>query len=136
MNQELVRRWNSVVKEEDKTLYLGDFAFGNPEEFIEQLNGDIVFIKGSHDGKINTVLRSCVIHYGGVDFHCSHEPEARFKFNLCGHMHEQWKIKRVGPKVIVNVGVDQWKFYPVDVHDILRFLASEGVRVDVVDPAM
>jgi len=130
MNQELIRRWNSKVDEGDKVLYLGDFTFGNPDEFIEQLTGDIVFIRGSHDRKINTVLRSCVIHYGGIDFHCSHVPEAKFKFNLCGHVHEKWKIKRVGPRVIVNVGVDQWDFYPVDIGEILAFLASEGVKIE------
>lgn len=129
MNMELIRRWNSKVKEGDKVLYLGDFAFGKPEQFIEQLNGDIIFLKGSHDGEINTILRECVIHYGGIDFHCSHVPEAKFTFNLCGHVHEKWKLKRVGPKVIVNVGVDVWEFYPIDIQEILRFLAEEGVKV-------
>jgi len=130
MNQELIRRWNSKVDEGDKVLYLGDFTFGNPDEFIEQLNGDIVFIKGSHDGKIRTILRSCVINYGGIDFYCSHEPVAKFKFNLCGHVHEKWKIKRVGPRVIVNVGVDQWGFYPVGIHEVLEFLSQEGVKIE------
>lgn len=129
MDGELIRRWNERVKEEDRVLYLGDFAFGDPEEYIEQLNGDIVFLKGSHDREIKTILRSCVIKYGGVDFHCSHVPESKFKFNLCGHVHEKWKIKRAGPKVIVNVGVDQWDFYPIDIEEILKYLAKEGVRV-------
>lgn len=129
MNKELIQRWNSKIEEEDKVLYLGDFSFGNPKVFIEQLNGDIIFIKGSHDNKINTILRECIIHYGGVDFYCAHRPTPKFKFNLCAHVHEKWKIKRVGPRVIVNVGVDVWDFYPVDINEILKFLASEGVRI-------
>ena len=128
MDMELIRRWNSVVQEGDKVLYLGDFTFGDPERFTKQLNGDIIFIKGSHDGNIKTVLRSCVIHYGGIDFWCQHEPIAKFKYNLCGHVHEKWKIKKA-QHIILNVGVDQWDFYPIDIQDILTFLHSEGVKI-------
>ena len=133
MDMELIRRWNERVKEEDKVLYLGDFTFGDPERFIEQLNGDIIFIKGSHDSNLKTILRSCVIHYGGIDFWCAHEPIAKFKYNLCGHIHEKWKIRKTGKGIILNVGVDQWDFYPIDIEYILKFLHSEGVRVGEVE---
>lgn len=128
MNLELIRRWNDKVMEEDKVVYLGDFAFGNPKRFIEQLNGDIIFIKGSHDSNLNTILRSCVIHYGGIDFWCSHEPAAKFKYNLCGHVHEKWKLKR-GRHNILNVGVDQWDFYPINIQEITVFLAQSGLNI-------
>ena len=128
MNTELIRRWNAKVGKEDKVLYLGDFAFGKPEPFIEQLNGDIVFIKGSHDSEIKTPLRSCVIHYGGIDFWCEHEPVVKFKYNLCAHVHEKWRIKKTGRGTMLNVGVDQWDFYPIDVETIMRVLVKGDLR--------
>ena len=52
MNEFLIDKWNSKVGKKDDVYYLGDFCFGNFEEFekiIKQLNGRIHFIKGNHD---------------------------------------------------------------------------------------
>jgi len=60
MNEEIIRRWNERVKPEDTVFFLGDFCFksgsdrgeGEPvkaQEYIKQLNGNIIFIKGNHD---------------------------------------------------------------------------------------
>jgi calcineurin-like phosphoesterase family protein len=32
---------------------------------------------------------------------------------ICGHLHEAWKTHNVGPLRQLNVGVDQWDYYPV-----------------------
>lgn len=51
MNQEMVRRWNSVVKPEDTVYYLGDFSMAKrPVEFFgRQLHGKKHLIIGNHD---------------------------------------------------------------------------------------
>lgn len=50
MNATLVGNWNRVVKEDDTVFFLGDLAFGrDPLSWLEELNGHIVLIKGSHD---------------------------------------------------------------------------------------
>ena len=122
MDEELIRRWNERVAEDDKILYLGDFCFYEPQYYLDRLNGDITFIKGSHDSNIRPIITSCTIHYGGIDFYCSHEPEFKYKYNLSAHVHEKWKIKKVGDKVSLNVGVDQWDFYPIDINQICKEL--------------
>ena len=53
MNQEIIKRWNSVVSKNDIVYHLGDFAFGNKnfiESIVNQLNGKIYLILGNHDG--------------------------------------------------------------------------------------
>jgi len=50
MNDELVKRWNSVVGENDVVLHLGDFAFKGKAKLIRpKLNGIIILIRGNHD---------------------------------------------------------------------------------------
>ena len=55
MNEDLIKRWNSVVKPNDIVFHLGDFMFGNINRFWEfrsRLNGKIYLIHGNHDYKL------------------------------------------------------------------------------------
>jgi calcineurin-like phosphoesterase family protein len=57
MNEDLIKRWNEVVKPHDVVWHLGDFAFQNKEktqETIARLNGHKVLLKGNHDGRTVT----------------------------------------------------------------------------------
>jgi calcineurin-like phosphoesterase family protein len=52
MNDGLVERWNSVIKQEDDVYHLGDFAFAGKQKIfslLERLSGSIHLIKGNHD---------------------------------------------------------------------------------------
>ena len=54
MNEKLIENWNSVVKPGDTVFHLGDFCFGGSQAWnsiLDQLNGDILLIKGNHDEK-------------------------------------------------------------------------------------
>lgn len=54
MNKNLISKWNSVVKEDDIVLHLGDVGFGLVEELspiIQGLNGHKILIRGNHDFK-------------------------------------------------------------------------------------
>ena len=54
MNKDLISKWNSVVKEDDIVLHLGDVGFGLVEELspiIQGLNGHKILIRGNHDFK-------------------------------------------------------------------------------------
>lgn len=57
MNADLIKRWNEVVPEDGTVFHLGDFSFGNYKDWKsvrEQLNGNIILIKGNHDEKYMT----------------------------------------------------------------------------------
>lgn len=47
----LISQWNSVVKEDDVILHLGDFAFKNIQDVQHKLNGRKILILGNHDRK-------------------------------------------------------------------------------------
>lgn len=52
MDNEIIRRWNSVVKPDDIVWHLGDFALGGKqvaERVFPQLNGKINLVMGNHD---------------------------------------------------------------------------------------
>jgi calcineurin-like phosphoesterase family protein len=51
MNDELIRRWNSVVKDGDLVYVLGDLTLEHPRDikFIKQLKGNKILIYGNHD---------------------------------------------------------------------------------------
>ena len=131
MDRELIRRWNEKVKPgKDVVIHLGDICFRKRREgilkdydyYVNQLNGKIILFKGNHDSKneVRSILTEGVIHYGGIDWYMKHEPHNTFKYNLCGHIHEKWRVRRQGPHVCVNVGVDVWDFYPVSIQEIMR----------------
>ena len=52
MHAEFIKRWNSVVNDEDIVYYLGDLSFGNDTTtkwFLSSIKGKIYFIMGNHD---------------------------------------------------------------------------------------
>ena len=54
MNYKLIENWNKKVPADGLVFHLGDFAWGGYEfwkKIREQLNGDIILIKGNHDQK-------------------------------------------------------------------------------------
>jgi len=58
MNNELVRRWNEVIKPDDTVYHLGDFTLEGVETFYKffmQLNGKILIIPGGHDYRLSLI---------------------------------------------------------------------------------
>lgn len=54
MDYKLIEAWNKKVPTDGLVFHLGDFAWGGYEfwkKIREQLNGDIILIKGNHDQK-------------------------------------------------------------------------------------
>ena len=45
----LISRHNEVVKEDDIVVFLGDFAFNSPSNWVSKLNGKKYLILGNHD---------------------------------------------------------------------------------------
>ena len=92
MNKEMIRRWNYVVRPQDRVFYLGDFIWGDIEagkEIRKALNGQIIFIMGNHD-KNQTRVRSMgfdevfdfyVYYHKNITYYMSHYPYAPPLFN-------------------------------------------------------
>ena len=63
MNEELIKKWNSVVKPDDIVYHLGDFSMTSNKEKVAELvaclNGRIVLIMGNHDQKSHRWYMDC-----------------------------------------------------------------------------
>lgn len=142
MNETLITNWNHRVRVEDTVFHVGDFCFKNSSGgkhgegmvhkstyWAEKLNGNIIYIKGNHDrnNSVRTIIDRIVIKYGPHYVNLVHVPEnydMNFAINFVGHVHEKWKFRRMfHPNVdrwtdLVNVGVDQWNFFPVTFEEI------------------
>jgi len=121
MDKEIVRRWNKKVKPGDVVFHLGDLCFKKSIDYFRKiLNGYIILIKGNHDNG-NLLIESMTLRYKEYHFKLVHRPEyADTEYNLVGHVHEKWKVKKEGKKILINVGVDVWNFYPIDIYTIIK----------------
>lgn len=123
MNEELIRRWNSVVRKDDQIIHLGDVSFGKAEEtreIIKRLNGYKRLIMGNHDRDRS---RKWWVDAGFDEvseepilfkefFILSHEPiylNANMPYaNVHGHIHN---LKYEGSHHI-NACVEHWDYTP------------------------
>ena len=138
MNDEIVRRWNSVVEPDDTVFYLGDVGYwindsitSKVKEIYDTLNGNKILVSGNHDHKTNGIaspIQNMDIEINGWLIHCSHVPNPIYKMNFSGHVHEKYDVITPGGKTIVNVGVDVWDFYPTNIEKINARLEEKGLR--------
>lgn len=151
MDAALIRNWNNVVGPDDTVYHLGDFAFAGAErikEILAQLNGKVVLVLGNHDnvtvatrlmsvferpdeGRFYDVIESADLKSYGYDVYLAHHPMPYtipdgMKMQLCGHVHELWKIKSSRYSTVLNVGVDQWDYTPVSLDEVLRQLGLQA----------
>lgn len=130
MNAEIIKRHNDRVKPFDTVFHLGDFRMSSQgptsHELRKQLNGNHVFICGNHDKNngTNSPLKYAIIETFRHRVLLIHNPEKAkeiMEWNqcdmcFCGHVHEKWKFR----ENIINIGVDQWDYYPIDAKQILK----------------
>jgi len=97
-------KWLDRVKCKNKYLIIGNYD----EERIELLGNYFDFIKES-----DLIMgEDCVTPFNLVHKPCDSNPDM---FNIVGHIHGLWKVKRN----MVNVGVDAWHFKPVSMKEIM-----------------
>jgi calcineurin-like phosphoesterase family protein len=133
MNQKIIFNWNSRVKAEDTVFFLGDWGFTKSTEAPDGqkfdtirplLNGNIVFIDGSHDKNngCRTPIRNITIKHGGKIIFMVHDPANLNKdviWNFCGHWHGKYgKFIKKGKNIIVDLSVENWNYMPVDINEI------------------
>jgi calcineurin-like phosphoesterase family protein len=140
MNAEIIRRFNERVKHGDTVFHLGDFRVSsngpNAHELKAALNGNNVYIQGNHDKRngCNSPIKYVVVELYGRKIVLAHRPEDALEvmdrtalgidLGFVGHVHEKWKFKTYEQGDLVNVGVDQWDFYPVGPKQIFKAYAT------------
>lgn len=134
MNDEMIRRWNAVVRPHDKVYHLGDVVINKRYlPLLNQLNGKKRLIRGNHDIFPTRVYLEYFDEIYGVrvldDMILSHIPLARdsitdrFNVNVHGHTHAAEMINpdttdRVDYRYM-NVCVEHTDYTPIAI-DVLR----------------
>ena len=131
MNDTIIQKWNSVVKQGDKVYHLGDVFFGPKEDFKllwPRLNGSKRLVVGNHDdikflssgGFFKKISMWRVFTEFGIIL--SHTPQHQSALtgrrqgliNVHGHIHE--KESPEGPYKCVCV--EHTEYYPVNLEDL------------------
>lgn len=143
MNKALIKNYNDTAEEGDVCYFLGDWFMGDKSKIpglIERYHIKPIVILGNHDkGKPEKLIReagievhdSLTIEYEGIKILLEHQPRydlvesgtigpnGVYKYQLCGHVHEQWKTYK---NLICNVGVDVWDYKPITIAQALSAL--------------
>jgi len=127
MDNKIIDNWNSIISQNDTVYHLGDFCFNNRQKYNQRLNGNIIFIKGSHDkGTTHPYLiiiepknlldeygnqRTIVLcHYAMRSWPLSHYAS----WHLFGHHHG--KLEPYG--LSFDVGIDCWNYFPISLDTV------------------
>ena len=151
MDKKLIENWNNKVPKDGIVFHLGDFAWGGFnfwKKIREQLNGDIILIKGNHDiknltpqavGLFKDVTQQMRIEIEGRKIWLNHFPLLCYsgtyrdlqglEYNLFGHTHLSNHLSRNNGKdcercfnnlfsTQYDVGVDFNEFAPISWYEV------------------
>lgn len=140
-DEELIKRWNSVVRKQDLVWHLGDLFLGNDLDYFEhimcRLNGEKVLLRGNHDtlplwlyAKYFTNVLGVWPKYGAVLSHVPLHPDSlnrrNWNVNVHGHLHHnRVKYKLDGELLDMRyycVSVEQHNLTPVSLEQIRKEL--------------
>lgn len=148
MNEAIIERWNSVVKDNDIVFHLGDVVMGHYDaNVLTRLNGSIYFIRGNHDtdNKISGITATAqaaqkpwgshvqfktsdLFKIGKLSFFICHYPVLTANFDdkhfsqhvisLHGHTHQKGNWLFPDNPFVYHVGLDSHDCYPVNIDEI------------------
>ena len=157
MNRAMKNNWNSTVKDDGVVYFLGDWSFSRrarPAAYWKQrLNGNIVSIQGSHDGRKSGVRFQEFeeLHVAGYDFLLIHNPNPSDKHQtqkqkrklenwhgwiIHGHVHNNEMDKYPfinGEWKTINVGVELINYRPVSLEYLLSLDLGSIKRMRTID---
>lgn len=144
-HRDVISKWNSIVRDDDLVVVVGDVSFSKKYMAImDELNGEKWLVKGNYDVPVSKggtakfdvtddflkkyftkVVDELDVIIGDEVVHVNHYPTNAVtdKFNIVGHIHGTWKVQRN----MVNVGMDAWHFTPVPM-DMISFQMN-GIRM-------
>lgn len=128
MNEELVKRFNEVVRAGDKVYFLGDVGMGDVSKYIYRMNGYKILIMGNHDkprpkgfwlkSGFDEVTKDPIILR--LNIILSHKPmqmSADMPYlNVHGHIHQNDSPS----KKHLNVSVEKTEYKPVELDKVVR----------------
>jgi calcineurin-like phosphoesterase family protein len=146
MDNHLITQHNELVRPEDWTIHIGDFAFGHAPEFarlVEKLNGFHAFLDGSHDRAMKEFFENPTL-YPTAQKKCKLLPKLfEFQYNqhkitLCHYAMRTWWASHYGSlhfhghshgklskgETFRDVGVDTTNYQPILIENAIKSLAN------------
>lgn len=130
MDEEMVARWNEVVKPEDTVYHLGDVVIARKHlATLGRLHGDKVLIKGNHDifklsdyTKYFRDIRGYHVTGRAILSHIPVHPSQKGRFigNVHGHTHGN----KIDDPWYQCVCVEQTNFQPILMDEVLARFAK------------
>ena len=145
MNEEIIKRWNDKIENDDLVFHLGDFAFCGPSQYktlLERLNGKITLVLGNPDwrnikegymSKFNGIYQQLRIKVDYQRIYLNHFPFLCYEgswrgvWQLFGHVHsgpynnggglDDPRLKMLLPGQY-DVGVDNNNFTPISYKEL------------------
>jgi calcineurin-like phosphoesterase family protein len=127
MNEHMIEKWNSVVRDNDIVYHLGDVYFGDGHICLSRLRGKKRLILGNHDDakdlRLHSVFQKITLWRIFKEFNCMlthvpvHESSMnKVNYNLHGHIHRN---KSSTPNHI-NCSVEASNYTPRSIEDIMN----------------
>lgn len=142
MNEQMIQRWNEVVKPEDTVYHLGDVVMNKSFlPIVARLNGRKRLVMGNHEGerkgKTSTDLSKYFEKLFGCrvfgDFIMTHIPIhpsqlARFGNNVHGHLH----ATEIDDPRYLCVSVEHTDFRPITIEEVRERIAKRHEKYGYV----
>ena len=132
MDRVLIRNWNWTVNEADTVFYLGDLSYMSerePEDYLRQLAGNIIYVEGNHDPCIPEMPHSILLKHRDVSYLLIHDPDELTRpfpgWVIHGHVHNKdlSKYPFFNPgKRTINVSAEMVGYRPIsldEIHDLV-----------------
>lgn len=138
--QELIQKWNSVVRKNDIVIYNGDFhdcGFTSLVDYINKLNGNKILVKGNHDylgNDIYEILFNKVYDELTIDnlngLVVRHVPDLESnKPQIYGHFHTE-QFKKLDPSIAFCSCVMRHDGYPIRLDEVAKQLKLQTCQED------
>ncbi len=146
MNACMIERWNEVVKKGDIVYHLGDFALPNKgdghdiEWIIDQLNGQIILVRGNHDHNIKKLFHKFA-KVSDIEYIKGDGDDKKYRVMLCHYPMRTWRASCHGSWMLhghshgnleplgkaLDVGVDAHNFYPLSFTQVKEIIIARRV---------
>lgn len=139
-DDDLIKRWNERVTNDDIVYYLGDFSWCPAEPILERLNfKSMIWVLGNHDKKIKTGIMTSKgrdikvcrymeeISVNGQEITLCHFAMRKWNkshygtWHLYGHSHGN--LPPLG--LSMDVGVDAHNYFPVSFNEVKTFMNKQ-----------
>ena len=139
MDEDLIHKWNSVVKYDDLVYHLGNFGVGSVSDLskiFSRLNGKISIVRGNSDStreelarigfsyicdKSELVYKNYILQMTNADQVYEIFP----RFGFCSYdavicIHGGTKSRTQINNNYINVACDAWNYTPIEINQLMR----------------